>query len=170
MKTLAKVYLNLANSINTLSSSYKSIASAPDLTGIYGGIITLSLVDNNNLDKTLSTLNSKQSEFEKVMSMIRTQSDLKLDENTFAFNKDRKQVTKNNSNNNNNNSTVKNKQQQQITQLKTPAKPVKDDTNKKLNDNISVLIQINKQMISYLSSIADNTSKSLSDNNSMIQN
>ena len=168
MKTLAKVYLNLANSINTLSSSYKSIASAPDLTGIYGGIITLSLVDNDNLDKTLSTLNSKQSEFEKVMSMIRTQSDLKLDENTFAFNKDKKQVTKNNSNTNN--STVKNKQPQQITPVKTPAKPVKDETNKKLNDNISVLIQINKQMISYLSSIADNTSKSLSDNNSMIQN
>jgi hypothetical protein len=161
IKLLASSYMTLAGSINVLGTSLQSIKTAPDLTGIYGGLVTLSLIDSDKLEDTLDTLDSKKSEFKNVLSMIQAQSSVKIDESTFAFNKD-----------NNSKSSASNSSTQTGTsfksalnniapvkaQPKTIAPVVKPDRQEML---LSSLVQLMGQMNSVLNEIADNTSEKI---------
>ena len=165
---LSMSYLTLAKSMSVMSSAMAGIKTAPDLTGLYGGLVTLSLVDSDKLDSTLDVLNTKQEQFKKVLNMIQAQSDVKIDESTFAFNKDN--TTSNNNSNNKDVSkgnninyvepiTVNNKDT-------NTGKPVISKTDELLNKIASLMGGVN----SVLEEIADNTSHKMTESSNPINN
>lgn len=158
---LSRSYINLASSINLLGKSLQSVKAAPDLTGIYGGLVTLSLVDSDNLESTLDTLNNKKDEFQNVLSMIQAQSQVKIDENTFAFNKDKStpETTQAKSN-----ATGLKASSQASETIKTqPKATIEQPKTDKQEALLSQLVQLMGQMTSVLSEIADNTSTKIHD-------
>lgn len=158
---LSRSYINLAGSINLLGKSLQSVKAAPDLTGIYGGLVTLSLVDSDNLESTLDTLNNKKDEFQNVLSMIQAQSQVKIDENTFAFNKDKStpETTQAKSN-----ATGLKASSQVSEPIKTqPKATIEQPKTDKQEALLSQLVQLMGQMTSVLSEIADNTSTKIHD-------
>jgi len=161
--SLTKSYLLLAGSINVLGKALSTITAAPDLTGIYGGLVTLSLIDGDKLSATLDVLNGKKDEFQNVLSMIQAQSSVKIDESTFAFNKDK--------------NTTPQQQPKSSTSLgpasvssgpvvkalpKPNAVPAQPDKQEKL---LNQLVTLMGQMNNVLGEIADNTSQKIHESN-----
>jgi len=157
---LSTSYFMLSKSITALGKSLSTVTTAPDLTGIYGGLVTLSLIDSDNLEDTLELLNDKKDQFKNVLSMIQAQSSVTIDEGTFAFNKD--------------NSEAKSAKTAPTTGIKTinstpqvkaqpvTAAPVKVDKQEKL---LNQLVSLMGQMNSVLGEIADNTSHKITSSN-----
>jgi hypothetical protein len=157
---LSRSYISLAGSIGLLGKSLQTVKTAPDLTGIYGGLVTLSLIDSDNLESTLTTLNDKKDEFQSVLSMIQAQSSVKIDENTFAFNKDKSEAKSNNATNNQ--ASVKTTSSAPAT-VKAQPKPATASDNKpdKQEKLLNQLVQLMGQMNGVLGEIADNTSQKI---------
>lgn len=157
---LSRSYISLAGSIGLLGKSLQTVKTAPDLTGIYGGLVTLSLIDSDNLESTLTTLNDKKDEFQSVLSMIQAQSSVKIDENTFAFNKDKSEAKSNNATNNQ--ASVKTTSSAPAT-VKAQPKPAASSDNKpdKQEKLLNQLVQLMGQMNGVLGEIADNTSQKI---------
>jgi hypothetical protein len=157
---LSRSYISLAGSIGLLGKSLQTVKTAPDLTGIYGGLVTLSLIDSDNLESTLTTLNDKKDEFQSVLSMIQAQSSVKIDENTFAFNKDKSEAKSNTATNNQ--ASVKTTSSAPAT-VKAQPKPAASSDNKpdKQEKLLNQLVQLMGQMNGVLGEIADNTSQKI---------
>lgn len=158
---LSKSYVMLAKSIGILGTSLQSIKQAPDLTGIYGGLVTLSLIDSDNLEDTLDTLNDKKDEFKSVLGMIQAQSSMKIDESTFAFNKDKSEAKPTSGQTS---PSVKASIATGAT-IKAQPKPaaiVQPDKQEKL---LNQLVQLMGQMNNVLGEIADNTAQKIHDTN-----
>lgn len=160
--TLSNAYVKLAGSMHLLGQSMKTIKEVPDMTQLYGGLVTLSLVDKDSLSGVLDVLNSKQSEFEKVFTMIRAQSEVKVDANTFAFSKDRKEVeTKSKA------QSSSSRPAQTGTAKVQPQKEVKPQKTKS-DELMEKMVKIQNQLLAVMQEVADNTSKGLASNSSMI--
>ena len=71
---LSNSYFRLARAIMSLGRSLNSIKNVPDLSNLYTGLITLSLIDNNNLMTVLDSINKKDKEFAKVVSRLKSSS------------------------------------------------------------------------------------------------
>ena len=163
---LSMSYLTLAKSMSVLGNAMNSIKTAPDLTGLYGGLVTLSLVDSEKLDDTLDVLYNKQDQFQKVLSMIQTQSEVKIDNSTFAFNKDN--TTASNSNT----------KESKITGQSSDVTPIivnnKETTSTqqitKTDELLNKLVMLMSGVNNVLEEIADNTGKNLSSNSNVIMN
>jgi len=155
---LSKSYLLLAKSIGVLGKSLQSIKTTPDLTGIYGGLVTLSLVDNDNLESTLNTLNDKKSEFQSVLGMIQAQSSVKIDESTFAFNKDKSQAKSTSASVS---PGVKSATSASTTIKAQPQTQPQTSQPNKQETLLNQLVQLMGQMNGVLGEIADNTSQKL---------
>lgn len=167
---LSKAYIKLAGSLNVLGNAAKGLTEMPDMTSLYGGLVTLSLIDEDRLDDTLSVINDKQEEFSKLFSMIKASSEVKIDDSTFAFNKDKKEVQKS--------APAKSTGTINTTQTTQPqqviAKTAKPTTNTQtMEEQVKLLkdmLRVLNQMNGGLGEIADNTAKSLSDNSNLISN
>ncbi len=155
---LAGAYLTLSKSLNVLSTSMKGLTKVPDLTGIYGGLVTLSVIDKDNLGDVLDKLNDKQSEFTKVFEMIRAQGSVKIDESTFAFNKDRKEVKSETASSFGGGSAKS--AAASIPTIKKPeaAKPTGPTQSEML---MQKMVQLQGQMIALMQEVADNTTPKL---------
>lgn len=164
IKTLSLSYIMLAKSIGILGKSLEGMTASPDLSGLYGGIVTLSLVDSENLSDTLDVLNDKQEQFQKVMQMVQAKSDVKIDDSSFAFNKDKKSVEKKDSS-----SGVS----RSASVSPTVASPVpsavkaKDDKHDALMNKV---VSLMGQMTDVLGEIADNTAPKLHDESKLFSN
>jgi hypothetical protein len=166
LANLSRSYGLLARSITALGESFQSIKEVPDLTGVYGGMVTLSLVDSGNLSSTLDMLNTKQNQFQKVMGMIQAQSDVRVDESTFAFNKDRKSPDK--------------KDAVGVGQSVTPVTPIvtaqpkpvanQQQANTKTDELLNKLVNLISDAKSILGEIADNTGQKIHTDKSIISN
>lgn len=71
---LSDSYFRLAKAIMSLGRAMSGIKSAPDLSNLYSGLITLSLIDNNNLMQVLDSVNKKDKEFANVISKLKSGS------------------------------------------------------------------------------------------------
>ena len=165
---LSKAYIKLATSLSVLGNAAKGLTELPDMTSLYGGLVTLSLVDEDALEGALDIINGKQSEFANLFSMIKASNEVKIDESTFAFNKDKKD-TKSNKSTQPTNVKGSNTSSVQVTPTvttKTVAKETTSNQEKLLKDILQQLTQLNGGIIE----IADNTSKTLSDNSNLISN
>lgn len=165
---LANSYIKLAGSLNVLGQSMQGITSAPDLTGLYGGIVTLSLVDSGNLEDTLDTLTDKKDDFKNVLSMIQAQSNVKIDESTFAFNKDKSSTSKSSSTPSTSSSTgPSSNMNAAILPVKAQQKPLATvvNPNAKQESLLTQLVNMMGQMNGSLGEIADNTGHKLSQSN-----
>jgi hypothetical protein len=159
MMLLAKSYVQLAASMMVLGKGFNSIKEVPNLTGLYGGLVTLSLIDSDNLEDALDSISDKKDEFLRVMQMVSAASNVKIDDSTFAFNKDKQQTTT--------------QQSQSRTSVKINTTPVITPTVTKVSpkdDKEEKMLAMMRQVIGLLSSgngilgeIADNTAEKLSD-------
>ncbi len=161
---LSNAYVKLAGSMHLLGQSMKGIKEMPDMTQLYGGLVTLSLVDKDSLSGVLDVLNSKQDEFQKVFTMIKAQSQVKVDANSFAFSKDRKEVesaTKSQTNTTKPNAGIQARTQ-----------PIKDTKPQKTKQDelMERMVSIQNQLLTVMQEVADNTSKGLVSNSNMIDN
>lgn len=163
---LSKAYIKLAASLTVLGGAAKGLTDLPDMTSLYGGLVTLSLVDEERLDATLDVINDKQTEFSNLFSMIKASSAVKIDESTFAFNKDKKAPEKVTPKSTVKSGTTAHTIPSVAVKTTTTAKPVVTKQEQLLEQVIKLLGQIN----SGLNEVADNTAKSLSDNGSSIVN
>lgn len=71
---LSNSYFRLAKSIMTLGKSLNGIKNVPDLSNLYNGLITLSLIDNENLMLVLDSVNKKDKEFTKIVTKLKSSS------------------------------------------------------------------------------------------------
>jgi len=160
MMLLAKSYVQLAASMMVLGKGFNSIKDVPNLSGLYGGLVTLSLIDSDNLEDALDAINDKSTEFAKVMSLVNSANNTKIDESSFAFNKDKKPASQTNANANKPTVNV-NSQAAVLPTVNRPAnvKPSEDKMAKLLQQVINLLSSGNGM----LGEIADNTAHKLSD-------
>lgn len=157
MYVLARSYIMLAKGLDALSDSLSGLKEIPDMSSLYGGIVTLSLVDSDNLEDTLDVLYEKKKEFSKVLSMIKASSEVKIDENTFSFNKD----------------TERRSVQGTATSPKAPAaspsapvkatpKPAAPAKPDKQEELLRQMVSLMEQLLNTNNEIADNTSHKMS--------
>lgn len=162
INTLSLAYIKLGRSLTYLGKSMSNITNMPDMSALYGGLVTLSLVDDKALSNTLDVLNNKQTEFAKVLSMIDAQSKVSVNDATFAFNKDKKEAgTKSGSSavSGGNTGTA-------VTSTKTGATT---KANKSNTDTLmEKMVNLQTQLLSVMNEVADNTSKSMATNSDMI--
>ena len=159
MMLLAESYIKLAGSLGMLNDTLSEIKEVPDMTGIYGGIVTLSLVDSDNLSDTLDTLSDKKEEFTKVLSMIQAQSAVKIDESTFAFNKD---------NNASKSASSTTPTPARTTTAAPPAlkatpKPAAPEKPNKQEELLAQMLVLMNQLVAANNEIADNTAPKMTD-------
>jgi hypothetical protein len=159
---LSKSYVMLAGSISVLGKALQTVQTAPDLTGIYGGLVTMSLIDSDNLSDTLDTLNEKKDEFQSVLGMIQAQSSVKIDDSTFAFNKDKPDTKQTNTPTATKTSAVVSSPTAVKAQPKPAATVTQPDKQEKL---LNQLVQLMGQMNGVLGEIADNTSQKIHETN-----
>ena len=153
IRILSNAYFRLARSISALGYSLKKINKVPDLTKIYGGLVTLSLIDKKNLGSVLYMIDAKRNEFSKLISMINAKSEEKINGN-FKYLSGGVKETDNNSKN-----LTSNAKPTVVTSVKTKTpEPVKQDNTDNL---LTQLISLQQQMNSVLNEIADNTSQNL---------
>ena len=157
MMLLAKSYVQLAASMMVLGKGFNSIKDVPNLTGLYGGLVTLSLIDSDNLEDALDSINDKSAEFTKLMSLINSANNTKIDESTFAFNKDKKQTTQTTTNTNR--PSVNVPAPTAVTTVNRPTAQPKEDKMVKLMEQVIRLLSSGNGI---LGEIADNTTHKLS--------
>lgn len=153
---LSASYFMLSKSISALGQSLSTITTAPDLTGIYGGLVTLSLIDKDHLADTLDLLNNKKDQFKSVLAMIQAQSSVTIDESSFAFNKDKSEAKSTSPSSSPNVKSVNSNTA--IKAQPIPTAPVKVDKQEKL---LSQLVSIMGQVNDVLGEIADNTANKI---------
>ena len=161
---LSNSYIKLAASLTVLGNSMKGLTDMPDMSALYGGLVTLSLVDEGNLGDVLDTLNEKQSEFARVFEMIKATSTVKIDDSTFAFNKDQKTPQKGASAPASGAAAKTLSAGVKVTTPTVAAKPTKSEQDKILSKIASLLSELNATM----QDVADNTSHKLSTSGNMI--
>lgn len=73
---IADSYGKLAKNLSIIAQVTKNIKQndVPNLGGLYSGLITLSLIDNNNLKLVLDNIDKNESSFEKTLMMIKAKS------------------------------------------------------------------------------------------------
>lgn len=164
---LSGAYVKLASSLMILGKSMKGLTELPDLSGLYGGLVTLSLVDEDRLSDVLDVINEKQSEFSRLFEMIKATSTVKIDDSTFAFNKDQKSVKKE-SPSPTIASNIKSVTAPTPVKVTTPtaARPEKTNQEKILEKIANLLDQLNATM----HDVADNTAPKLSISGNIIDN
>lgn len=163
---LAKSYLTLAGSLSVLGKSTQGII-LPDFSSLYGGIVTLSLVDDDRLEDVLDVLDDKKDKFASVFSAIKATSEVKIDDSTFAFNKDKKSTEKTTPSTSTKTSSAIS--QQTPISIKTSTTPAQTKESKD-SQTLQKIYDILYQMNGGIDEIADNTSKSLSDSGNIISN
>lgn len=157
MLMLANSYIKLAASMMVLGKGFNAIKEVPNLSGLYGGLVTLSLIDSDNLEDALDAINSKSSEFSKVMEMVQASNNVKIDESTFAFNKD-----KNNSNTSTQKSSVKITSSGGSTPtVNRPATTTTANKEKNLEILLEKMVKLLSSSNSVLHEIADNTDQKM---------
>lgn len=72
VRVLAGSYFKLAKAIMALGSALNKIKNVPDLTNLYGGLVTLSLIDNDNLSVVMDNIHSRDSEFAAVINKLKS--------------------------------------------------------------------------------------------------
>jgi hypothetical protein len=74
---LSVSYNHLAKSITKVGKALNSIKATemPDLGGLYSGLVTLSLIDNNNLNKVLTSLNNNWNILDDYVSLVKMKTD-----------------------------------------------------------------------------------------------
>jgi hypothetical protein len=160
---LAGAYLKLAKSLNILGGSMKGITDLPDMTPLYGGLITLSLVNSDALGSVLDVLDDKQAQFAKVYSVLKANKDISINDSSFAFNKDKKDTTKSSSSS----STTTQSSAPKTQTVKAPTTPSKP-TESVSDMLMKKMVDLQNQMLSVMNEIADNTTKSLASDSNMI--
>lgn len=161
---LSQAYIKLAASLMVLGNSMKGLGQLPDISGLYGGLVTLSLIDEANLNKTLDTLNTKQAQFQKVFETIKAVSSSQIDSSTFAFNKDKSSAPKSDTT-----TPLKGTAAQaSVTAQAAPKKDQKTIEADKSNELMKRMIQLLEQMNAGIDDVATNTSKSLHSDPDMI--
>lgn len=158
MMLLAKSYVQLAASMMVLGKGFNAVKDVPNLSGLYGGLVTLSLIDADNLEDALDAINDSSNEFTKVMSLVNAANNTKIDESSFAFNKDKKPATQTNANANRASINVNNPTTA-VTTVNRPAAQPKEDKMVKLMQQVINLLSSGNGI---LGEIADNTSQKLS--------
>lgn len=159
--TLSRAYIILAKSLGVLGKSMQGLQNVPDMSGVYGGIVTLSLVDTINFEKTLDILNTKKDQFQNVLSMLQAKSDVKIDDSTFAFNKDKS----NNSENNTQSTNTISSTNSNLPVVKTNTTKTTQPKENKQESLLNNLVQLMSQMNGILGEIADNTAQGISNTN-----
>lgn len=154
---LSYSYVKLAGSINLLATATNKIKTVPNLSGLYGGLVTLSLIDSENLKSSLDAIDEKSNEFTRVMTLVNSANNTKIDDSAFAFNKD-KQSTPTTTNTGSSLVNVNTPTTQAITTLNRPTEQPKEDK----------MVNLLQQVISILSSgngilgeIAENTDQKM---------
>ncbi len=152
IKVLAGSFFMLSRSISSLAGSLKKITKVPDLSGIYGGLVTLSLVDNKNLNNVLASVNEKKGEFNSVLNMLKA-NDVIISETSYGRNKADAEIVKGKGKQIN---TTQAKQQQAVV---TSVKPKVAVSTKPLRTDVLLnqLIELNKKVLEVMNEIAENT-------------
>ena len=175
---LSYSYVKLAGSINLLATATNKIKTAPNLSGLYGGLVTLSLIDADNLKNALDAIDNKSNEFArvmslansanntnastkndeitKVMSLVNSANNTKIDDSSFAFNKDTKSEQSNI--NPNRTSVNSNTSGEVITTVTRPTLETKEDKTVKLMEQVIRLLSSGNGI---LGEIADNTAQKM---------
>jgi len=150
IKLLSDSYLTLANSINKLGNALSNLNEVPDMNNLYGGLVTLSLVDSSNLKKVLEQLKSKDD--------IYTNMSNKLTSASTSFSSVIPQIVQKTDNVKKQNITNSNKQQTSNNKQKQVSVNPVYRSNQLLND----IYQINKRLEKVLKEISTNTKSSKS--------
>lgn len=66
IKLLSSSYFTLAKAIMNLGYALSTLKEVPDMSNLYGGLITLSLVDSSNLKKVMDQLKVKDDSYAKM--------------------------------------------------------------------------------------------------------
>jgi hypothetical protein len=72
VRVLASSYFKLAKAIMALGSALSKLKNVPDLTNLYGGLVTLSLIDNDNLSIVMDNIHARDSEFAAVINKLKS--------------------------------------------------------------------------------------------------
>ena len=127
---------------------------------------TPSLLNSDQLQLLLDTINEKQSEFSRVFEMIKAATTVKIDESTFAFNKDQKAVQKGSPAAPSGTATKIPVGGVKVSTPTEPIKPTKTEQDKTLEKIANLLKELNSTM----QDVADNTSPKLATTGNMIDN
>lgn len=151
---MANANFRLARSIRTISYSLKKITKVPDLTGLYSGLVALSVIDSENLNKVMYAVSNSKSKFSDLLKVV---ADGTQGSNNFGggYSVPTSQPVVISSGGGSKNISKPNT----VTKQSTPDKPqeviIKDDKTALLMEK---LIGLQTQMNEVLNEIADNTS------------
>ena len=170
---LAQSYTTLAKSLSGVGDSLRNMPDkVPDVSGLYSGLVTLSLIDNNNLKNVLDAIESHEGNLSTTMDAIISASERQVarQQRASAFKGiiDFSSVT-----------AMKQQQQmiqmqkQKNTQAQTSVTGVKNVNNvnneplkintesleQKLEQKLDTVTNVLNNVINVLNDIADNTSK-----------
>jgi len=153
IRVLGSSFMYLSKSINSLSYSLKKINKVPDLSGIYGGLVTLSVVDNDNLNKVLYSVDKKKDQFTKILNMVKANSDTSINDASFATTKSSVDVGIKDKNKNPAFTNSTNVQSIQTVNKKK----IETKKDSKVENYLYRLITLQKETIQALHEISDNT-------------
>ena len=158
---LSVSYNYLAKSLDNVSKSLNSIKSEniPDMGALYSGLTTLSLIDNNNLDRVMLTLNNRQNIVTDLITSVNKKMGASMFSNPNLFTINTPGENKKESSNTGGAQVNSSTQVKTSTQQEQAPIIVQSENQEQLLSQIANILQT---MNSLLTEIADNTGDNLS--------
>jgi uncharacterized membrane protein YgcG len=158
INAMSNANFKLARSISTIAYSLKKIKKIPDLTNLYSGLITLSVIDSENLNGVLDKVSEKKQKFSDLLKIVSDSTNVTQSGSKYNA-PDKKPVGSGGSGGSGGSSGSGGSGGSVTPKNNTPSKPqeviIKDDKTAMLMEK---LIGIQSQMNTVLNEIADNTS------------